>query len=182
MRNTPVLSDLELALLGLIRQEARSGYALRKAFDSVFLGGLSDSPGAIYPALRRLRSAGLIDAPSAHSARKTEVFRITTAGRRALRAALEMPVSPSESHERLLLRFAFMDLELDAAAIAAFLRSYGTLAAQRAERLRTRRSAVGLGMAALALEHEIDVSVTRAKWAERAVTEITRLWPATRRP
>jgi len=48
-------SLLELALLGLVLREQRSGYALRKVFAETALGGNSSSPGAIYPALKRQR-------------------------------------------------------------------------------------------------------------------------------
>src|SRR3954447_18311833 len=79
MKSTPLLSDLELALIGLIREQPRSGYALRKAI--VDFPQFSDSPGAIYPALRRLRAGGLIEVSGDATPRKTEVFRITAAGR-----------------------------------------------------------------------------------------------------
>ena len=48
------LSRLEGALLGLLHGEARSGYALRKVFQDTPMLHFSDSPGSIYPALKRL--------------------------------------------------------------------------------------------------------------------------------
>jgi DNA-binding PadR family transcriptional regulator len=171
MRTTPVLSDLELALLGLIREESRSGYALRKVPP---LGSFSNSPGAVYPALRRMRAAGLIEAGEAASGRRTEVFRITPAGRRALRAALDNPVTEGESHDRLMLRFAFMDLELDHASIDRFLRNYREMVEERAIRLRGERAMMLPSTAALAVDHEIEINVARGKWAERAMKELQR--------
>jgi len=53
-------SALAFALLGLIGQEPRSGYDLRKFFSSTPMISFSDSPGAIYPALRRLEQRGLV--------------------------------------------------------------------------------------------------------------------------
>lgn len=47
-------SPLECALLGLLHQMPRSGYNLRKTFSSSPLAAFSDSPGAVYPALRQL--------------------------------------------------------------------------------------------------------------------------------
>ena len=47
-------SQLGYALLGLIHQQPLSGYDVKKIFASTPMAGFSDSPGAIYPALRRL--------------------------------------------------------------------------------------------------------------------------------
>jgi len=172
MKSTPVLSDLELALIGLIREQPRSGYALRKAI--VDFPQFSDSPGAIYPALRRLRAGGLIEASGEATPRKTEVFRITAAGRRALRATLEAPPSERESAERQMLRFAFIDLELDAGAVADFLHGCARIAEERAARLRGRRVMTMRSSAALAIDHEVEVQVARARWAEREAKRIKR--------
>ena len=53
-------TTLEYALLGLLHQGAMSGYDLRKIFESTAMGSYSGSPGAIYPALRRLEKQGLV--------------------------------------------------------------------------------------------------------------------------
>ena len=173
MKTTPLLSDLELALIGLIREQSRSGYALRKAIPD--FPQFSDSPGAIYPALRRLHAGGLIETSgSAEAGRKTEVFRITAAGRRALRATLEVTPSERESAERQMLRFAFLDLELDAGAVADFLHDCARVAEERAAKLRGRSFVIDRSAARLAVEHEIEMQVARARWAEKAAKRIRR--------
>ncbi|HEX3968204.1 MAG TPA: PadR family transcriptional regulator, partial [Edaphobacter sp.] len=53
-------SILGHALLGLIYQQPLSGYDVKKIFASTPMAGFSDSPGAIYPALRRLEKSGLV--------------------------------------------------------------------------------------------------------------------------
>ena len=53
-------STLGFALLGLLQQQPRSGYALRRVFATTPMGHYSSSPGAIYPALRRLEQQGLV--------------------------------------------------------------------------------------------------------------------------
>ena len=170
MKSASILSDLELALVGLIRESPRSGYALRKAIAD--FPHFSDSPGAIYPALRRLRAGGLIEASGDATGRKTEVFRVTPAGRRALRAALEAPPTERESSTRQMLRFAFIDLELELDAIAAFLRDYARIADERAAQLRGRRAVIDRGVAGLAVEQEIELQLARARWAVRAAKRI----------
>jgi len=57
MTKVPLLG---YALLGLIHQKPSSGYDLRKTFAETAMGNYSDSPGAIYPALERLESQGLV--------------------------------------------------------------------------------------------------------------------------
>ncbi|HJW93011.1 MAG TPA: helix-turn-helix transcriptional regulator [Thermoanaerobaculia bacterium] len=172
MKSTPLLSDLELALIGLIREQPRSGYVLRKAIAD--FPQFSDSPGAIYPALRRLKKAGLIEANADVGGRKTEVFRVTAAGRRALRATLEAPPTQSESTDRQMLRFAFLDLELDTAAVADFLQRCADIAHERAVVLRGRRASTLRDSARLAFDHEVEVLVARAKWAEREAKRLKR--------
>lgn len=54
------ISLLGYALLGLLHQRPSSGYALRRTFATMPMGTFSDSPGAIYPALRRLEQQGLV--------------------------------------------------------------------------------------------------------------------------
>jgi Transcriptional regulator PadR-like family len=51
---------LGYALMGLLQGKPSSGYELRKLFSSASMRTYSDSPGAIYPALRRLEHQSLI--------------------------------------------------------------------------------------------------------------------------
>src|SRR5512147_2485967 len=80
------LTTLEYALLGLLQQTPQSGYDLRKVFETSPMGHYSSSPGAIYPALKRLRTRGLISAKvdRARPLRPREVFQLRPAGRTAL--------------------------------------------------------------------------------------------------
>jgi DNA-binding PadR family transcriptional regulator len=66
-------STLEFALVGLLRQKAQAGYDLRKTFTETAMRHYSDSPGSIYPALRRLQARGWIEAEPKDS-RGREVF------------------------------------------------------------------------------------------------------------
>jgi len=106
-------STLEYALLGLLRQQAQSGYDLRKVFATTPMRHFSDSPGSIYPALQRLEKRGWVSSSEEkNDARKRRVFSPTRAGTGALIAWLEGPVSREDVIWRLdetLLRFAFLD-------------------------------------------------------------------------
>jgi DNA-binding PadR family transcriptional regulator len=108
-----VASTVEYALLGLLRQQAQSGYDLRKVFSTTPMRHFSDSPGSIYPALQRLEKRGWVgSAAEKNDARKRRVFSPTHAGTGALIAWLEGPVTREDVIWRLdetLLRFAFLD-------------------------------------------------------------------------
>jgi DNA-binding PadR family transcriptional regulator len=85
---------LEFAILGLLHQSPMHGYELRKQLAQV-LGGLrSISYGSLYPALKRMRAAGLIstddpdphallpaDAPPLTGRRGKVVYTITAEGK-----------------------------------------------------------------------------------------------------
>jgi len=56
-----MLTTLEYALLGLLDRQPSSGYDIARRFAETPLAHFSSSPGAIYPALRRLERAGMVD-------------------------------------------------------------------------------------------------------------------------
>jgi DNA-binding PadR family transcriptional regulator len=122
------VSLLSYALLGLIHGRPCSGYDLRKIFATTPMGSFSDSPGAIYPALRRLEKDGMVRGQVTRSAglRVRQVFRLTPRGTSALNAWLKAPVTRDDVIHRmadLALRFAFMDMVAGPAASIAFLKS-----------------------------------------------------------
>lgn len=103
-------SPLEYALLGLLKQQPQSGYDLRKSFTTTPMRHFSDSPGSIYPALRRLQARKWLNVTQEEDGRRRQLFRLTKAGERALIAWLQQPVSREDVVWRLgelMLRFAF---------------------------------------------------------------------------
>jgi DNA-binding PadR family transcriptional regulator len=118
-------SPLEMALLALLRQQAQSGYDLRKLFITTPLRHYSDSPGSIYPALRRLAARKWVRVEAVkNSARKREVFHVTGAGRRALVDWLQQPITRDDvvwGLDPVLLRFAFLDGNVSRKVTARFL-------------------------------------------------------------
>ncbi len=121
-------SALEYAITGLLKGQAQSGYDLRKVFATTPMRHFSDSPGSIYPALRRLQVRGwLAAATEADSGRGRQVFRVTKAGERALLAWLRQPVTRDDviwRVDELLLRFAFFDGNLNRVATLEFLQEF----------------------------------------------------------
>jgi DNA-binding PadR family transcriptional regulator len=106
------ISKLGYALLGLLQQQPSSGYALRKIFSSTAMTTFSDSPGAIYPALRRLEKQGLIrgSIEASSGLRRRQMFRLTSGGLAALKQWINRPVLRTDvirGLDEVMLRFAF---------------------------------------------------------------------------
>ena len=121
------MTVLEFALLGLVSQKPRTGYELIKVFRDTPMAHYSDSPGAIYPALARLESAGLLRGKTehVHELRPRREFEPTQRGADELARWLRQRPSQEDVAHRLdevMLRFAFMDAHLTAAECRAFLR------------------------------------------------------------
>jgi len=116
-------SSLEHALLGLLQKKPQSGYDLRKLFATTPVRHFSDSPGSIYPALRRLEQRQWI-AGEKEDGRNRQVFRVTAAGRRQLVAWLRQPIGRDDIVWRLgelVLRFAFLEGNVPRAHVRGFL-------------------------------------------------------------
>jgi DNA-binding PadR family transcriptional regulator len=133
-------SALEYALLGLLRQRAQSGYDLRKAFSTTPMRHFSDSPGSIYPALRRLEARRWISSSAEKdNARKRQVFAVTHAGTRALLDWLRKPVTREDviwRLDQLMLRFAFLDGNVDRPTALLFLEGFEAALAVYTRELR----------------------------------------------
>ena len=105
------LSDLDYALLGLLFATPRSGYELRKVFQTTLLSAYSDSPGSIYPALRKLETSRHVTGTAAEDGRGRRTLRPTAKGKRALVAWLEAPVTAellARDSAGVSLRLAFV--------------------------------------------------------------------------
>lgn len=173
------LTTLAYALLGLLAQEPRSGYALRKLFAATPMAHYSDSPGSIYPALRRLDALGLVVAKVERGARAPlrRVFRPTPAGRAALRAWIRQPLVADDivwRAETLTLRFAFMDDVGGEREAVRFLGEFRRLVAAHVEHLEAYAGRASGQMplsARLALEAGIGMYRARLAWAAGALAE-----------
>ena len=108
---------LGYALLGLLQQQDRSGYDLRKIFSTTPMTSFSDSPGSIYPALRRLEQRGLVRSriQERSGLRRRRLFHLTPAGIPELKRWQKQPIVRDDivrGTGELMLRFSFMDESL----------------------------------------------------------------------
>lgn len=166
-------------MLGLLFEQPRSGYDLRKIFTTTAMGSFSDSPGAIYPALARLEGSGLVHGTveESTSPRKRRVFVITQTGLTALKAWLMEPITHDDIVRGigdLMLRFAFMDRTVGADRTIKFLGEFageieGYIPSLQ-EFLDSRVSEMALS-GRLALECGIQEYEMRLRWARTSAAQ-----------
>jgi len=180
---TDRLTDFEHLLLGLICAEPSSGYDLKRAFVTTPIGVYQPSSGALYPALQRLQTKGLIQSGPPTTAgvspgRRRSVNQATSAGRAAHENWVRTPVEAASVSRDLglhLMRFVMMEPLLTQPEVLAFLCGLrDALAAFVAELDRYTRAATFEGRhPALALDHGIQVHRASLDWAEHAITSLT---------
>jgi DNA-binding PadR family transcriptional regulator len=170
-------TTLAFALLGLVSQKPCSGYDLRKFFSSTPMTSFSDSPGAIYPALRRLERRGLIrgQVEAGKGRRERRLFQVTPRGQAEFRRWLLQSVTRNDvvhHPDALMLRFAFMDESMGRATALRFLKAFHKELASYIptlhQYLKANRSAMPLS-GRLALESGILGYETLFHWTEAAI-------------
>jgi DNA-binding PadR family transcriptional regulator len=167
-------STLGFALLGLIWQSPRSGYELRKFFSVTPMMIFSDSPGAIYPALRRLEQRGFIRSHAA-GARRRKIFQLTARGRTEFRRWQTQPVTRQavvRNCDALMLRFAFMDQSASKRDCLRFLRGFQKELFAYIPNLREYLKANRAHMSqsgSLALESGIHAYQAHLRWTKTAI-------------
>ena len=171
------MTTLGYALLGLVQEEPRSGYALRKVFETTPMGTFSSSPGSIYPALKKLAKAGMIEQRSPVPGGK-DLFHITPLGVRNIRAWLTAPVTKSEvasSVDLALLKFAFLPSIDDAQVTLTFLNGFKSAIAEQIADLKAYLSSPeGKTVSQhgrLAVENGLMGYEAHLNWAIRAIGE-----------
>jgi DNA-binding PadR family transcriptional regulator len=168
------MTPLDFLLLGLLTGGPRSGYDLRKWIAQTPLRGYSDSPGAIYPALRRLAKRGCVRIEKPTGGRRRQQAEITDFGMQAFLDWLHRPVERQDvisRGEELLLRFAFMGpIGLDDLALQ-FLEQYERENTAYLATLQEHLSEKGDQLpltGRLTLELGLEQFQARIRWAKRS--------------
>lgn len=181
MSDEKIPSTLSLAILGLIASRPLSGYDLRKLFRITPMGHFSTSPGAIYPALRRLKQRGLIrgKVKNKGTLRPKQLFEITGDGMKSLRTILSEPITADDikwNLDRLLLRFAFMGDVLGKESSLRFLRELARETNKHIVSLQKHLEDSGKKMnitAKYALEYGIARYRATSQWAKNIMRDIS---------
>src|SRR3954454_592667 len=99
-------SSTAYVILGMLGWRPMSGYEIKSLVDKSVRLFWAASYGQIYPELRRLSSAGLIEGKaSPQGGRRRNVYRLTAAGRKELRAWLGADPEVFEVRDEGLLKF-----------------------------------------------------------------------------
>ncbi len=164
------LNPTAYVILGMVSREPRSGYEIKALVDDTTRFFWAASYGQIYPELKRLSEAGLvegIDAPRGD--RKRTVYAITADGESELKDWLREPPSTYEMREEGLLKLFF-------AGALPHEEAVGTLRAMREHRLGLAERLRAMEPKALAKEDPFPLIVLRggiefnewfADWCER---------------
>jgi PadR family transcriptional regulator AphA len=171
------LSPTAYVILGMLRDEPRSGYEIKAAVDKSTRFFWAASYGQIYPELRELTKAGLVEGDSQPTGgRKRTVYRLTDAGREELRRWLDRAPERLELRDEGLLKLFF-------AGAAEPGRAVEMIEAKRRlteEKLRALREIEPHAAAAassdpfpyLVLRYGIESSEWVLAWCERARSEV----------
>ena len=93
MSTSQKMTSLNFLILGLLYRKPRTGYELCKVIESTPMALLSDSPGAIYPALKKLEKQEVITGVDKNlGKRKSKEFHTNALGSKSLFDWLTGPV------------------------------------------------------------------------------------------
>ncbi len=171
-------SPLDYLLVGLLAGGSFSGYDLRRQIGDSPLRVYSDSPGVVYPALRRLARWGWVEPGPPEGPRRRTGYSVTPEGQKALVGWLRRPLERDDIErgiDGLLLRFAFMDTVLSRTEVVAFLEQFERETRAHLATLRQYhdRESSGLPLTGrLAFEFGLADYEARIKWARRARREV----------
>jgi DNA-binding PadR family transcriptional regulator len=181
------LTDFEHVLLGIIAAQPQSGYQLRKYFTDTPAAVYQPSPGALYPALRRLRARGLLASERVVSAgrRRRELYQLTAPGRRAHLDWLRQPVDFDTVGRDLglhLMRFVMMEDMQSREETLGFLADLAAALDQFIADMEHFAGSLSRSAShgALAMRHGIAVHRASRRWAH-ATLDTLRAAPGTPR-
>jgi hypothetical protein len=170
------LTDFEQVLLAVIASEPRSGYGLKKMFNSSPASVYQPSPGALYPALRRLEERGLLHAEqqvsSGRRAASVSGDRRSTMYREWLEAG-----GPGDggADRAAPVRFSLMENYLERAEVITFLADLGGALdafVTGVEQFAASRQGMLGQHALLALEHGIAIHQASLEWVRSAMAAL----------
>ena len=111
-------NSVTYVVLGMLRRRPRSGYEIKALVDRSTRHFWAASYGQLYPELKRLARAGLIEGQSAPTGgRRRVIYRLTPAGMQTLLDWLREPHFSHELRDEGLLKLFFADALSDEEAL-----------------------------------------------------------------
>jgi DNA-binding PadR family transcriptional regulator len=130
------LSATAYVILGMVSREPRSGYEIKALVDDTTRFFWAASYGQIYPELKKLAGAGLLEGhDEPRGERRRTVYAITATGESALKDWLRRAPETFEMREEGLLKLFFAGV-LPPEGAAQILRAMASYRRELAERLR----------------------------------------------
>jgi DNA-binding PadR family transcriptional regulator len=173
---TAQLTTTEAAVLGLLSHGPRSGYEMRKVIEVSVGYFWGPAKSQIYVVLPRLVEAGYATVRKVAQDQRPDksVYRLTTAGRAALKAWVEeTPAPPDPDRNPLLLKIFFGDVT-SPEVIAGHIRGRR----QKAERLRSTLEEIEADLdpddlhSRLTVRWGFEYAGAVIRWAKRAEREL----------
>jgi DNA-binding PadR family transcriptional regulator len=172
------LSPTAYVILGMVSREPRSGYEIKALVDNTTRFFWAASYGQIYPELKRLSEAGLlegVDAPRGE--RKRTVYAITAEGEQALKEWLRQPPVTYEMREEGLLKLFFAGVlpPSEAAGILASMREHRQGMVERLQAIEPKAAAkdeTGDPFPLMVLRGGIEFNQWFAEWCERMESQL----------
>jgi DNA-binding PadR family transcriptional regulator len=171
------LSATAYVILGMIRKEPKSGYEIKALVDKTTRFFWAASYGQIYPELKRLSEAGLVEgADSPTGGRKRTVYEITADGEAELEAWLRQPPRTYELRDEGLLKLFFADA-LPTSEAVEILRAMRANRLAVAAQLRAMEPAKAKAQGTdpfplVVLRGGVEISEWFAEWCERMEAQL----------
>lgn len=170
------LGPTAYVILGMVSREPRSGYEIKAAVDNTTRFFWAASYGQIYPQLKKLSEAGLVEGTDAsQGGRKRTRYAITGDGEAALKEWLRKPPEASEMREEGLLKLFFSGA-LEREEAVETLRAMRQRRLELSERLRSmepqKMEDVEDPFPLMVLRAGIEFNNWFAEWCERMETQL----------
>ena len=170
------LSATAYVILGMVSREPRSGYEIKAVVDNTTRFFWAASYGQIYPELKTLSEAGLVEGIDASQGdRKRTRYAITAAGEAELKDWLRRPPETAEMREEGLLKLFFSGV-LEPGEAVETLRAMRERRLELSERLRSmepqKMESLEDPFPLIVLRAGIEFNDWFAEWCERMETQL----------
>ncbi len=164
---------IELAVLGLLKERSMHGYQLKKSLSETLGPFWAVSYGALYPALKRLKTQGAVEEvfPRTEVGRRKNVYRLTPDGERTFNELLSSSAQREDDENGFRLRVAFFRYLAPETRIGVLERRKAALTTRLAElkqRLTVYREPVDDYTMSL-MRHGMDSTERDISWLDQMI-------------
>lgn len=180
---TEQLSDLEVALLGLLSVRSMTGYEIGRHYARALAPWWETPRTQIYPKLRELKSRGLVEEEHVVQDGKPNkrVYSIGAAGKTALTSWLAGPIRRTDMKHHMMMRL-FLGNQLPVETMRGLLEDYRLEMTERAQALREAREKFSRSLSGpyrnsvfyelLSLDHLIAIADLEVSGTDKALKAI----------